>query len=239
MRSRSFRSWLVLLYALLAYLFGIRALVYFVGFASNAPHFRSVDSGAMRSWPEALLADLALLLVFALSHSLMARDSFKQIYLRRFPAATLRSSYGLVAATTLSGLMWQWQPIDTVVWAVRSEPGHWLLIGTGAAGWLLAAVAYYSIGHLELLGLRPAWRYFKDQPPAPPDLVTSGIYRRLRDPMYIGFAIGLWSTPKMTAGHLLLAAATTVYVLIGMRYERKDLVGRFGQRYLTWIETVR
>ncbi len=72
-------------------------------------------------------------------------------------------------------------------------------------------------------------------PLEPEGLVTSGINGYLRDPMYLGFTLGLWSTPRMTAGHLLLAATMTVYVLIGMRYERRDLLERFGGRYRAYL----
>jgi protein-S-isoprenylcysteine O-methyltransferase Ste14 len=133
--------------------------------------------------------------------------------------------------------MWQWRPIPAVVWGVDNGSAHKLVIGVAVAGWVLAVLAYYSIGHLELLGLRHAWRHFRGDRPHPGELVTTGVYRYLRDPMYLGFAVGMWSTPIMTAGHLLLSTGMSLYLLIGLHYERRDLVARFGDRYLTYLRT--
>jgi protein-S-isoprenylcysteine O-methyltransferase Ste14 len=227
--------WLTLSYGLLAYLFGIRSVVYFVLFASNVPLVKTVDSGPSVGLTRALAVDSALLLLFALTHSLMARDRFKQVYRRLASEATLRSTYVLVSAITLSLLMWQWSPIDLVVWEIEAAAGRYLLIGVAAMGWSFAAVAYYSVGHLELFGLRQAWLRFKGRPEESPRLVTSGIYRVSRNPMYLGFVIGMWSTPRMSAGHLLLSAVMTIYVLIGRRYEKRDLIARFGDRYLDYV----
>lgn len=230
--------WTVLLYGGVAYLLGIRSLVYFLLFASNVPLVKTVDSGQIGSWGAAIAMNVTLLASFALSHSLMARRSFKEAFVRKLPEPTLRSTYTLVAAAMLSLLMWRWRPIPGVIWEVDSATGSGLLIALGVAGWILAAIAYYSIGHLELLGLRQAYRHFREQPPASADLVTTGIYRFLRNPMYIGFALGMWSTPRMTAGRLLLSASMTLYILIGLKYERRDLKKRFGDRYLEYLRTI-
>lgn len=230
--------WMVIAYGGAAYLLGIRSLVYFVLFASNVPLVKTVDSGQIVSWSKSLAVNLTLLAAFALSHSLMARTSFKEAFARRLPEPMLRSTYTLVAAATLSLLMWQWRPIPGVIWEVESQAGAGFLTALEIAGWILAAIAYYSIGHLELLGLRQAYRHFRDQPPAPAKLVTRGIYRYLRDPMYIGFALGLWSTPRMTVGRLLLSAGMTLYILIGLKYERRDLRTRFGDRYLKYLQAL-
>jgi protein-S-isoprenylcysteine O-methyltransferase Ste14 len=225
----------VLGYGVLAYLYGIRSLVYFVFFACNVPWVKTVDSGQISSGPLAFAVDTSLLATFALSHSLMARGGFKEAFVRRFPEPILRSTYVLVASLLLSLLMWQWRPVDLVIWDLGSRNEERLLMGLAVAGWVLAAIAYYSIGHLQLMGLQQAYRHFQGKPPLPDELVTTGVYRYLRNPMYLGFVIGMWSTPRMTAGRLLLAAGMTLYILIGLRYERRDLHARFGDRYLNYL----
>lgn len=223
--------WPVLIYGGLSYLIAIRSLVYFVLFASNIPWVKTVDSGQIVRWPEALAIDSVLLLSFALSHSLMARSTFKEMWRRRFPEATLRSTYVLVSAGVLSILMWQWRPIGALVWYVEAPTARYLLYGLAAWGWTVAAVAYYSIGHLELFGLRQVHSHFKGIPHESGGLVTTGLYGYLHHPMYVGFTIGMWSTPQMTIGHLLLSVGMTLYVLVGMQYERHDLLVRYGDRY--------
>lgn len=227
--------WLVFGYGTVAYLFGIRSLVYFVFFVSDVPWIRTVDSDNGVTWPLAIAVDTALLGTFALSHSLMARSGFKDAFVRRFPEPVLRSTYVLVASLMLSLLIWLWQPIHLVIWNVGPDHGSRILIGLAVAGWILAAIAYYSIGHLHLMGLQQAYRHFQGRPPLPAELVTTGVYRYLRNPMYLGFVIGLWSTPRMSAGRLLLSAGMTLYILIGLRYERRDLETRFGDRYLSYL----
>ena len=231
--------WTLLFYGALAYLLGIRSLVYFVLFVSNVPWVKTVDSGHILRWPEALGIDLALLLFFALTHSLMARDSFKKALARWVPEAAVRSTYVLVAAATLSLLMWQWRPIGSVVWQVDAPAGRYLLFGLAAAGWALAAIAYYSLGHLELFGLKQVYCHFKGLPYEATGLKTTGIYGYLHHPMYLGFTIGMWSVPRMTVGHLLVSTGMTLYVLIGMRYERRDLSTRYGTAYLEYAKAGR
>lgn len=227
--------WLIVLYSLVSYLIGIRSMVYFAGFVSHVPLVKTVNSGPTIGLSLALAIDVALLLLFALPHSVMARNSFKQAFLLRFPESALRSTYVLVAGLSLTFVMWQWKPIDTVVWNIESTIARYILYAVAAAGWLLAASGYYSIGHLELFGLRQALAEFKGVSQPPGDLVATGIYRYIRNPMYVGFAIGIWSTPHMTVGHLLLSAGMSLYLLIGMRYEKRDLTARFGDRYLAYL----
>ena len=71
-------------------------------------------------------------------------------------------------------------------------------------------------------------------PPPAPRLKTGLLYRWLPHPMYVGVLLALWATPRMSLGHLLLATGMTVYVLIAMRYEERDLVAHFGTAYARW-----
>jgi len=57
------------------------------------------------------------------------------------------------------------------------------------------------------------------------------LYRFVRHPMMGGFFLAIWAIPTMTAGHLLLAAGLSVYILVALHYEERDLVGLFGADY--------
>ncbi len=218
--------WATLALGLVAYLASVRALVYFACFSSDWFVSRTVDSGPVVLWPWAVTIDVGLLAFFALPHSLLARSGVKRALARWLPAENERSAYALVAAATLSLLMWQWRPIAIEVWHVGATAGRYVLWGLAAAGWLLAGLAMLALGHRELLGLR--------QPQV--GLITTGVYRRLRDPIFIGFAFGIWSVPSMTLGHLLLAVGMSTYLIVGVTFERRDLVAKYGEHYTAYVE---
>src|SRR6185369_8445499 len=90
-----------------------------------------------------------------------------------------------------------------------------------------------TFGMRELLGLEQVRAWTENRPHAS-RLKTGLLYRWLRHPMYVGVLLGVWATPRMSCGHLLLALALTAYVLIAMRYEERDLLHRFGRRYADW-----
>ena len=52
-----------------------------------------------------------------------------------------------------------------------------------------------------------------------------------------GVFIGIWFTPVMTVGHLLFALGLSVYILIGVYHEEKDLVRSFGERYSNYMRS--
>ena len=181
----------------------------------------------------AALIDLALVMLFGLQHSVMVRPWFKERLMGRMPEPLQRVTYVHLANAALFLLIVLWQPIPIQIWNVEGTPareGLWLLF---AAGWIILFLGGWSFGMRELLGIEQvtAWRNGRRHAPC---LKTSFLYRWLRHPMYVGVLLGMWATPRMSFGHLLLALAMTGYVLIAMQYEERDLMQRFGARYSHW-----
>jgi protein-S-isoprenylcysteine O-methyltransferase Ste14 len=181
----------------------------------------------------AALVDLAIVMLFGLQHSVMARPWFKERVMGRMPEPLQRVTYVHMANAALFLLILFWQPIPIEIWNVEDTPARevlWLLF---AAGWLILFLGAWSFGILDLLGIEQvrAWREGRRHVPR---LKTGFLYRWLRHPMYVGVLLGMWATPRMSFGHLLLALAMTGYVLIAMRYEERDLMQRFGSRYNQW-----
>ena len=136
--------------------------LYAVGFIGNFVVPKTLDSPAAGSWYVALLIDIALLGVFAVQHSVMARSGFKRLITRIVPPAVERSTYVLASSVALLLLFWQWRPLGGVVWDVASDAGRILLYGGFAFGWGLAV--HVDSRHQSLRPVRfaaslakPAW----------------------------------------------------------------------------------
>ena len=144
-----------------------------------------------------------------------------------------RSTFVHAANLSLLALIIFWQPISIEIWNIGTpwREGVWLAF---AAGWVLLLFGALSFGILDLLGLEQMRAWANGAAPPKPRLRTGFLYRWLRHPMYVGVLLAMWATPQMTIGHLLLATGMTLYVLIAMRYEERDLKARFGGSYAHW-----
>ncbi len=222
---------LALLYGLFAYLLAIRSMVYLVGWVNGILVPKGIDHGAPAALASALAIDGGLLLLFGLSHSLMARDGFKRALARVQPAELERSTYTLVSGAVLTLTFWQWRPLPGVVWDLAGTGIGHVLLGLSLAGFALAVAGFLAVGNTRLFGLQQAWRYARGEAQQPEALVVRGVYRWVRHPLYAGFILGCWAGPVMSHGRALFAAGTTLYILIGMRFEARDLERRFGPRF--------
>jgi protein-S-isoprenylcysteine O-methyltransferase Ste14 len=179
----------------------------------------------------AVIVDVILISLFGLQHSAMARPAFKRWWTRIVPPQMERSVYVLSASIMLMILFLGWRPIDTIVWNVTNPIFRdvlWLLFW---AGWLTVLISTFLINHFELFGLQQAWFHVRGRQGQPPEMREPLLYRFVRHPMMLGFFFAFWAAPEMTAGHLLLAAGLSAYILIALRYEERDLVGVFGPDY--------
>jgi protein-S-isoprenylcysteine O-methyltransferase Ste14 len=184
----------------------------------------------------AAVIDLALVALFGVQHSLMARTWFKRGLMSWMPDGLERSTYVHMANTALFVLILAWQPITLEVWNIENGPARDGLRILFAAGWVILFAGAWSFGIRDLLGVEQA-RAWSEGRRHVRHLKTGFLYRWLRHPMYVGVLLSVWATPRMSLGHLLLACALTAYVLIAMRFEETDLLRRFGSRYTDWRGT--
>jgi protein-S-isoprenylcysteine O-methyltransferase Ste14 len=221
-----------LLFAIIAYTIFFATFLYLICFVGNLPLVpRTVDVGTQAPIAMAVVIDVALIALFGVQHSVMARQGFKRWWTRVVPKPAERSVYVLMASAALILLMALWRPIDAVVWSVTAPMASNLIQAVFWAGWATVLLSTFLINHFELFGLQQAWFNMRGHEAAAPKFHQPMLYKWVRHPLYLGFFLAFWATPQMTVGHLLLAAGVSVYMLIAIRYEERDLVSYFGKDY--------
>ncbi|WP_456432970.1 methyltransferase family protein [Nitratifractor sp.] len=224
----------IVLFALAAYLAGFVTLLYLIVWLFPFPWMpTTIDRGLL---PPArsiggVLWDLGLIALFGIQHSLMVRPRIKTAIERFIPSPALRAVYTLASSITLAALLALWRPLPQPIWDFPSGWGYWIFTLLYGFGWTVAFLATFQIDHFELFGLRQAWRHLRGEPEPHPAFVERGFYRFVRHPIQAGTLLGIWATPRMSVGHLIFALAFTVYVLIGLRYEERDLTRTLGEEY--------
>jgi methanethiol S-methyltransferase len=217
-------------YGVACYLSFLAAFGYGVAFLADVVVPRTVDSGGPHSgWLVAAVVDGALLGVFAVQHSVMARRGFKERWTRLVPRHVERSTYVVASSAALALVFWQWRPIPAVVWHVSSPVTTALICVLYGLGWLWALAMSGAIDHLGMFGLRQVSRHLRGLPDGPPSFAVPLPYRLARHPMMLGFFVAFLATPTMTVGHLLFAVLGCGYILVGVRLEERDLTAELPE----------
>jgi protein-S-isoprenylcysteine O-methyltransferase Ste14 len=231
-------KFLTLIYGALCYALAMATILYAIAFIGGFAPI-SLDAGGPMAPPiEAIVIDLALLGVFAVQHSVMARPAFKAAWTRIVPPAIERSTYVLASSLALLLLYWQWRPMGTVVWDVQQPIATGALTAISWLGWGVLFLSTFLINHFDLFGLAQVWNAWRGTAAKPAEFRTPFFYKVVRHPLYVGFLLAFWATPRMTQSHLLFAAAATGYIFIGIWLEERDLLAHFGDTYRRYRERV-
>jgi protein-S-isoprenylcysteine O-methyltransferase Ste14 len=208
--------------------------VYFIGFVSNLFVPKSIDTGERTSIDIAILINMGLMSLFALQHSVMARQAFKKKWIRIIPEPIERSTYVLLSSIAVILLFRFWKPIPFAVWDYSGTIAGYVLMSISFLGWVILFLSTFLINHFHLFGLHQVYHYVTSKPEQSFKFSTPFLYRIVRHPLYLGFIIAFWMTPLMTLGHLLFSITMTLYILIGIYHEEKDLIKTFGNDYLQY-----
>jgi protein-S-isoprenylcysteine O-methyltransferase Ste14 len=154
----------------------------------------------------------------------MARPAFKSWWKKIIPEHLERSTYVLLASLCLALMMWQWQPMGGIIWSTENQTLQSILLITNLSGWSIVLISTFLINHFDLFGSSPRMAVFPGKALYTVAFDTPVFYRIVRHPLYLGFVIAFWSTPVMTAAHLLFAILTTGYILTAIQLEERDLL---------------
>jgi methanethiol S-methyltransferase len=215
---------LAFVYGVVSYVVFFVTFLYAICFVGDFAVPRAIDYGGPSSpFATALLINAALLGLFAVQHSVMARPGFKKWWTQYVPRHVERTTYVLLSSLALVLLFWQWRPMPGVVWSVQNAAGRYALLALFALGWLMVLLSTYLIDHFDLFGLKQVYLHMRGGEYKYPPFKTAGFYKFIRHPLLLGFIVAFWATPLMTVGHLVFAAATTAYMLIAIQLEERDL----------------
>lgn len=217
----------------------VAGAAYAIGLAGASVFFAYVLAVGVGLWPRDLDGDawwavpinLGLLLAFGLQHSGMARRAFKDVWIRWVPAYLERSIYVGTAGVTIGALTALWQPLPgPPIW---HGPLWIVAISLAAAVFLMSCCGRFN--HFAFFGLTQAWTRNAD---APMPLCTEGPYRFVRHPLMLGVLVALWAQPIMPPELLMLNVGMTIYVLIAIHLEERDLVREHGDAYARYRREV-
>lgn len=211
------------LYGVLSYGAFLTSFLYAIGFVGSLVVPKSIDSGPSGPLAEALLVNAALLGLFAIQHSAMARPGFKKWWSKIVPQSVERSTYVLISSLLLALLFWKWKAMPGSIWNVENQLGRMALSALFWLGWLIALCSTFMIDHFDLFGLRQVYLRLRGVAYTPVHFNAGALYKFVRHPIMLGFLIAFWAAPDMTTGHLLFSMAMTAYIFTGIYFEERDL----------------
>lgn len=235
--GHTMKRYAALVYGAICYAVFFGTFLYAIGFLANFGVPKTIDSpatGIAGSTLAAVLINVALLSVFALQHSVMARIGFKRWWTRFVPKPVERSTYVVASSAAMILLFWGWQPMPEMIFSVQSEIGRAAVQALYLLGVSTVLYATCLIDHFDLFGMRQVVLYFRGMPYTEKRFTTPSLYKHIRHPLYVGWFMVFWATPDMTVGHFLMSSVVTGYILVAIVFEERDLGTLLGGEYRSY-----
>ena len=185
-------------------------------------------------WPMAALANAALIVQFPLAHSVLLTGPGGRLLTRLIPGphgkTLATTTYAIIASAQLLALFVLWTPSGIVWWRAEGAV-FWAVVAAYGASWLILLKASFDAGAEVQSGALGWMSLMARIRPVFPDMPTQGLFRVIRQPIYVAFALTLWTVPVWTPDQLVLAISFTAYCLLAPRLKERRFAARYGSRF--------
>jgi len=229
---------LYLAYAAIAYVLALVNIAYIIGFLTDFGVTKGISDGEPTPVWIAVLVDTCLILMFGLHHSVSARTSFKQWWMKIIPAPIERATYLYMTAIMTTVLVVFWRPVPYLIWDVQAV---WLIVSIYTVFFATSTMmlcATLQFGHFSFFGLAQAWQNYKNTLTGSSGMTARYLYAIVRHPISLGWMVLPLISPTLTAGHLVFSFASIAYIILATPYEEADLIEELGEDYLTYRSRV-
>lgn len=186
---------------------------------------------------EVLVFNTCLCLLFFAQHSIMVRKRFRQWLAKSVRTEFYSALYTIASGVMLLVLVAFWQKsAETIV--ASNGVVYWMFRG----GYFLSIAGFVwgntALGSFDSFGLTSIVSYVRGTRPKTLDFAVRGPYRWVRHPLYFCSLLMIWSCPVITADRLLFNLLFTIWMIIGMQMEERDLIASYGKAYLAYRQNV-
>lgn len=192
-------------------------------------------------WPRAVLVNAALIVQFPLAHSLLLTGPGGRLLARLIPGPHGRTlattTYATLASAQLLALFALWTPSGIVWWRAEGAM-FWAITAAYATSWLILLKASFDAGAEVQSGALGWMSLLARIRPVFPDMPAQGLFRLIRQPIYVAFALTLWTVPVWTPDQLVLAVSFTAYCLLAPRLKERRFAARYGDRFARYSADV-
>ncbi|MGR3435317.1 MAG: methyltransferase family protein [Shimia sp.] len=211
----------------LTFVAGVGSMIYGMWFGMT-PGLGPLDG------PSAWVANAILLLQFPVAHSFLvsARGRRWLSLLSPGPASAARTlattTYALIASVQLLATFWLWSPSGVVWWQAETL---WPFVLAYGAAWAFLGAAILNGGPLLQSGALGWTALLRDRAPRFPELPDWGLYAVMRNPIYLAFALTLWTVPIWTPDQLVVALTWTAYCVAAPRLKERRYLAIYGRPF--------
>lgn len=228
-------KYLTIFYSIASYLVGLAALACLILFIGDLYLPVTINHASLISprleGISAVIANLALVAIWGLQHSIMADPMFKRVWTNIVATSIERSTYVLTTGIFTIALMALWSPMPGTLWDLGTGLTAMIVWVGFWSGWSITVLSTFLINHFHLFGLEQAWQRLKAMPPKNETFVTPLLYKLVRHPMMTGIIIAIWCAPTMSEGRFFFSLAMTAYIILGPQHGEERLTSDFGFEY--------